>query len=234
MSEAVVALKGPFGVELARAAPSHGAPGAGAPNSRLTTAATTGCRPARSMDHPSVHLLIARLWRPRTAVLVGALALGACGSSDPAAPPPPCPRASLLDGAERTSAYRNDAEPRPAELRYLAVLTNLASGCRYVSEGVEIDLTFSLIAERGPAFSSTPEEVTYFIATLGPDRQILTKDTYPAELDFEEGYAGARWSEELTLLIRSVTPAQAADYTLYVGFQLDDAELRRREQPVLR
>jgi hypothetical protein len=186
------------------------------------------------MDHPSVHLLIAWLRPPRAAVLVGALALGACGSSAPESPPPPCPRALLLDGAERTSAYRPDSDARPSDLRYLAVLTDLSSACRYVNEGVEIDLTFSLIAERGPAFSSTPEEVTYFIATLGPDGQILTKDTYPAELDFEEGYAGARWSEQLTLLIRSVMPAQAADYTLYVGFQLDEAELRRREQPLLR
>jgi hypothetical protein len=32
----------------------------------------------------------------------------------------------------------------------------------------------------------------------------------------------------------SITPAQAADYTLYVGFKLDDAELKRREQPPLR
>jgi hypothetical protein len=197
-------------------------------------AAAIRYEPVRSMEHRSAHVLMAWLRRGRAALLVGAMALGACGSSDPEAPPPPCPRALLLDGAERTSAYRAGSDARPSDLRYLALLTDLSSACRYGSEGVEIDLTFDLIAERGPAFSSTPEEVTYFIATLGPDRQILTKDTYPAELDFEEGYAGARWSEELTLLIRSVTPAQAADYTLYIGFQLDEAELRRREQPLLR
>ena len=176
-------------------------------------------------------------WRSRRAWAGGALvALGACGSTapEPAPQPPPCPTALLLEGAERTTAYRAGAEPRATEIRYFAVLTDLASACRYVEEGVEVDLIFSLTAERGPAFASTPEEVTYFIATLGPDGQILTKGTYPAELDFEAGYAGARWSEELTLLIRSVTPAQAADYTLYVGFQLDHAELTRRGQPLLR
>jgi hypothetical protein len=175
------------------------------------------------------------LLRPARAGVVAAIfALGACGSAEPELPPPPCPTALFLDGAERTSAYRAGAEPRPDELRYLAVLTDLSSACRYVDEGVEIDLTFGLIAERGPAFSSTPEEVSYFIAMLGPDRQILSKDVFAAELDFEEGYAGARWSEELTLLVRSVTPAQAENYTFYIGFQLDDAQLRRREQPVLR
>lgn len=164
------------------------------------------------------------------------LVLGACGSNPPArAPaPPPCPTALLLEGAERTTAYRPGAEPRPDDLRYLALLTDLSSACRYVDEGLEVDLIFNLTAERGPAFASTPGEVTYFIATLGPDGQILDKDEFPAELDFEEGYAGARWSQELTLLLPSVTPESGGNFTLYVGFQLDDAELGRRGQPLLR
>lgn len=165
---------------------------------------------------------------------LGLFVLGACGSTEPEPSPPLCPATLLLDGAERTTAYRRGVEPRASEIRYLAVLSDLSSTCRYVDEGAEVDLLFNLTAERGPAFSSTPEEVTYFIATLGPDGQILTKDEFPAELDFEEGYTGARWSEELTLLLRSVAPQDGAGYTLYVGFQLDDAELARRGRPVVR
>jgi hypothetical protein len=162
------------------------------------------------------------------------LALAACSSAEPEVPPAEaCPAALLLDGAERTSVYRDDAAPRPDELRYIAGLSDLASNCRYVDEGVEIDLAFTLTAERGPAFSA-PEEVSYFVATLGPDEQFLNKEIYPAELDFEESYVGARWSEQLTLLIRSIEAAQGADYTLYVGFQLDDAQLEREQQPTLR
>ena len=95
-----------------------------------------------------------------------------------------------------------------------------------------MDLTFSLTAGRGPAFPGTPQEVTYFIATVGPDQRVLKRDAYAAELDFEEGYAGARWSEQLTLLIRSIKPAQASYYTLFIGFQLDDEELQRRRGAV--
>ena len=169
-------------------------------------------------------------------MLAGALSLAACASSDPEAPPPACPPALFLDGAAQTAVYTPGAgtEPRPDQLRYLAALSDLSSTCRYVDEGVEMDLTFNLTAGRGPAFSSTPEEVTYFIATVGPDRRILKRDAYPAELSFGEGYAGARWSEQLTLLIRSIKPAQGQYYTLIVGFQLDDEELKRLEQPLLR
>ena len=184
------------------------------------------------MQHPP----IARLCPARAAVVVGVLALAACGSSDPEAPPPPCPTALLLDGAERTSAY-GGAEPRPDELRYLAVLTDLSSACRYYDDangqGVDVDLSFKLIAERGPALSGS-EEVTYFVATLGPDGQILARDVLRGDLPFAGDEERVGLSEALTLRLPSVTPSEAADYTLYIGFQLDDAELRRREQPLLR
>ena len=89
-----------------------------------------------------------------------------------------------------------------------------------------------MTAGRGPAFR-TPQEVTYFIATVGLTNR-SSNGTYSAELAFEEGYAGARWSEQLTLLIRSIKPAQAIVHALFIGFQLDDEELQRREQPLLR
>jgi hypothetical protein len=168
---------------------------------------------------------------------VGILTLGACGSADPELPPPPCPAALLLDGAERTAAYRSGAEARPADLRYLAVLRDLTSTCRYFDDGtkagVDVDLTFNLIAERGPALAGV-EELTYFVATVGPGRQIRSEQVLNGDLAFAEGEQQTGWTEELTLRLPSITPAQAADYTLYVGFKLDDAELQRREQPSLR
>ena len=182
---------------------------------------------------------VARLRSGQAAILAGVLSLGGCGSSDPELPPPPCPTALFLDGAERTSAYRagTGAEPRPDELRYLAVLTDLSSACRYYDDangqGVDVDLSFKLIAERGPALSGS-EEVTYFVATLGPDGQILARDVLRGDLPFAGDEERVGLSEALTLRLPSVTPSEAADYTLYIGFQLDDAELRRREQPLLR
>lgn len=171
----------------------------------------------------------------RFGLWLGLLALGACGSSDPPPPPPPCPTALLLGGADRISAYRPGAEARPSELRYVAALSNLQSTCRYDEDGqgVEVDLSFHLIAERGPALSDTPEEVTYFVATTAPDRRILAKDLLETELVFEEGEAFAGWSEELTLRLPSVRTNEASGYSLFVAFQLNDAQLERRRQPLL-
>lgn len=171
-------------------------------------------------------------------VSLGVLALAACSSAEPELPPAQaCPAAMLLDGAEHISAYRAGAEPRPDELRYVAVLTDLSSACRYFDDasgqGVDVDLSFKLIAERGPALSGS-EEITYFVATVGPGNQILARDALSGDLPFSGDEERVGLSEDLTLRLPSITPAQAAAYTLYVGFQLEDAELERREQPLLR
>lgn len=180
---------------------------------------------------------IGRVRRGGAAALGGALALAGCAASEPELPPAQtCPSALLLDGADRISAYRDGTERRPDELRYVAILTDLSSSCRYHSDasgnGVDVDLNFKLIAERGPALSGS-EEVTYFVATVGPGNQIVSRDVLSGDLPFTAGAERVGLAEDLTLRLPSITAAQGSAYTLYVGFQLDESELQR-EPPALR
>lgn len=172
------------------------------------------------------------------AALLGVLALAACSSAEPELPPAQaCPAALLLNGADRTSVYRTGAEQRADALRYIAILTDLSSSCRYYSddtgEGVDVDLSFKLIAERGPALSGR-EEVTYFVATVGPGNQIVSRDVLSGDLPFAGDAERVGLSEDLTLRLPSITAAQGGAYTLYVGFQLDEAQLEREQQPMPR
>ena len=91
-----------------------------------------------------------------------------------------------------------------------------------------------LIAQRGPAATKETVPLTYFIATLGPNRQILSKQLLDSEVAFVKGEDLAGVAEQLTLRLPKVTPDQASAYSLYLGFQLDDADLDRRLQPLLR
>jgi len=167
-------------------------------------------------------------------VAVGLAALAGCGTSAPQPPPPVCPTALLLQGAERTASYSPGAERRPAALHHLAVMTNLASGCRFVEAGVDLDLAFDLIAERGPAFPGGAVDLSYFVATIGPERQILSKQVFSSEIPFAGNEDLAGVSEQLTLRLPAVTPEQGQAYAVYLGFQLDEAELEERLQPLLR
>lgn len=167
-----------------------------------------------------------------------ALLLAACASSPPApqvqAQAPTCPTPLLLDGAERTTSYAPGSDRSPAALRYLAVLTHLRSACRYGDQGVDVDLAVDLIAQSGPAATGEPAELTYFVATIGPERQILSKQLFDSEVVFAKGEDLAGVAEQLTLRLPAVTPEQASTYGLYLGFQLTDAELEQRLRPLLR
>ena len=171
-----------------------------------------------------------------SAALLGVLWLAACSSSDKEPPPPAppaCPSAAILQGAERTATYAGDSDS-PDTLEYLAVVTNLTSACRFVPDGVDVDLGFDVIAERGPAMSGDEVELTYFVATLGPTGEVLAKQLLSSEIDFagEERVAGI--AEQLTYRLPAVTAGQGQDYLIYLGFQLDPAELEQRLQPLLR
>jgi hypothetical protein len=160
-------------------------------NSRVAVVrrAPVGSRVRASARHGVIP--VARLGAGRAALVAGIVTLGACSSSNPELPPPPCPPALLLDGAERTSAYRAGAgaTASPNNLRYVAALRELTSTCRYYEDangqGVDVDVSFKVIAERGPALLDR-EEVTYFVATVGPDGRILTRDALGGDLPFEE------------------------------------------------
>lgn len=156
--------------------------------------------------------------------------LSACGSSNPP-PSVPCPTVLLLKGAERTAEYRPGPDTRPADLRYLAVLSDLVSACRYDEAGAEVGLRFNLIAEQGPAYEGGPLQLTYFIATLAPDQEVWSKDLLDSEVMFPEGNRIAGNSEQMTVRLPGVEPAAGSGYEVYVGFQLDDAEMRRRLEP---
>jgi hypothetical protein len=164
---------------------------------------------------------------------VAALLLGGCSSSPPPPPAPICPTALLLSGADRVAAYRSDGERTPEGLQHLAVLTDLASDCRYLEGALEVDLAFNLIAERGPAFAGAPLELAYFVATVdSQQQQIVAKQVFNSEIDFPADQQVAGSAQQLTLKIPAVTPEGGAGYDIYLGFQLDDAEMRERAQPL--
>lgn len=166
---------------------------------------------------------------------LAALALAACGTSAPQSSVlPACPPALFLQGAEHTASYRPGAARQPDALRHLAVMTNLASGCRYVAEGVDVDLAFDLIAERGPAFAGEPADLDFFVATIAPDGQILSKQVLSSAIPFGADENAAGVSEQLTVRVPAVTAEQGGAYRLYLGFQLDEAELESRREPLLR
>jgi hypothetical protein len=168
--------------------------------------------------------------------LLAPVLLAACASNEeaPAPLPPACPGALILQGAERTAVFTPGAGNRPSALQHLAVVTNLASACRFGEAGVDVDLAFDLIVERGPAMAGDAVELTYFVATLGPAGEVLAKQLLTSEIAFEGEEQVAGVAEQLTYRLPSVSAGQGQDYDIFLGFQLDPAELDQRLRPLFR
>ena len=107
-------------------------------------------------------------------------------------------------------------------------MTDLVSACRYDETGAEVALRFNVIAEQGPAYPGGPLRLTYFVASLGPDQQVLSKPLLDVDLVFPEGQIRAGSAEEMTVRMPDVTSADGPQYNVLVGFQLDSEELTRR------
>jgi hypothetical protein len=161
-------------------------------------------------------------------------AMTACSSNEEAGAPaaPACPRAFIIEPAARVAVPPPSISEDPQALRYVAALSDIRSDCRYGESAVEVDLGFNLVAQRGPALEGDRVELAYFVATIGPDQSILGKQTFAAEIQFPEGRQVAGTFEALTLRVPVASTAADALPQLYVGFQLDPAELRGIPSPL--
>jgi hypothetical protein len=163
-------------------------------------------------------------------VLVLGLLIGAC-SSDPPELAGPCPSASLLQGAESASIYVPGSDRRPEDLELAIALNDLVSACQFTGAGVDVALAFNLLAQRGPAYRPEPARLSYFVATVGPDRRILDKELFDAEITVPAGQEAIGMRETLTLRLPGLGEDEAARYRVYVGLQLEDAARRERLEP---
>jgi hypothetical protein len=175
-----------------------------------------------------------RLGAVLTFALAALTAMTACSSNEDesGAPGPACPRAFIIDGASRVAVPAPTVTEDPQALRYVAALSDIRSECRHDDSAIEVDVGFNLLAQRGPALEGDRVNLTYFVATIGPDQAILGKQTFTAEVRFPEERPVAGTFEALTLRIPVASTDAETLPQLYVGFQLDPAELRGIPSPL--
>ena len=148
--------------------------------------------------------------------LAAAALLSACANQtgDPALTA--CPPAQIAVPSDRIGHSNEDGE-----LRFVATMEQLASSRRRDENDIEVDIAFTMSAERGPAFEGRPVRLTYFLATVDPKREIVDKQILDVELDFASDQPKSALRESVTLRLPASTEASGANYSLYLGFQPD-------------
>ncbi len=141
-------------------------------------------------------------------------ALAACAKSGPSDVETACPTSQVAVPSDQIG--HSDEEGR---IRYVATIEQLISDCTVDENLVAVDLAFNLKAERGPVFTEEPINLTYYIATIDPSREIIDKQLLDVSLQIEPEQAESVVREELTLHLPLPNEATGSNYNLYLGFQ---------------
>lgn len=145
------------------------------------------------------------------------LALGGCATNGLNELVEACPSAQVAVPSD--SIGHSDEE---GSIRYVATIEKLVSNCQIDGDQVTLDLAFNLKAERGPAFNDEPIKLTYYLATVGPEREIIDKKLLNVELALEAEQTDNTIREKLTLELPASKDITGSNYNLYLGFQPDE------------
>lgn len=133
-----------------------------------------------------------------------------------------CPPVQIAVPADRLG-HRNEQ----GTLRFVAAMDELISSCRQDEDDLEVEIAFTLRAERGPGLKNDLVPLTYFLATVDPTREIVDKQILNVEFDLGQDKALSALRETVTLRLPASKEASGANYSLYLGFQPDQQPVQK-------
>ena len=164
----------------------------------------------------------------RTATLAAAaLLLAGCGSTKGGGDAVQCPAAGILDRSGAMTKFRTEDGSRdPTDVVWEARITDVAAACRTDRRGYGVvDLRIGLQVVRGPAATEGELPLTYFVAIVGPNDEVLSREAFRTDFRVPADRSGANTTEELTLRIPRPDAAPLSAYRIYAALQLTPGEL---------
>lgn len=171
-------------------------------------------------------------------VALGAAMLGlvACGSKSASDLPPTCPVMGVLSDAAIMRFYQEGSGREQADVAYeIEFIRGNLGECKLDDGKLVSNISFDIVARKGPAVSSDKVAFDYFISVLGPDGKVVSKQVIGHVEKFKSKPSEIRFSigkDDVAL-----TPPEGKDglgYEILVGFQLTREQLelnRARNQP---
>lgn len=136
-----------------------------------------------------------------------------------------CPRVEIVSDLSRLVKFREGPGRDLNDVLYNARFDDVKTGCSYDKTGVTVEMTVSLIGQRGRAGLTLPAgDVTYFVAITDRNQNIVAKRTFTSRFDFS-GKPTAAIDDELVQRIPLAPTTPATDHNLILGFQLTPEEI---------
>lgn len=156
--------------------------------------------------------------------------LAACGSSNNAGPPPPCPRIVTVADASHLTRFQG-AGRDVKDVQFEAQIGQISSACVYVVEPdnktrIETTMQVQNIASRGPAMTGDNAKFQYFVAIARIGAGPLARQAFDVEIPLEGNETRAQSVDELTQMIPLQSGESGDNYVIYVGLVLTPDELK--------
>jgi hypothetical protein len=168
--------------------------------------------------------------RALAAAVLGGLLVGACEALTGPSEPVVCPAVLVVADAAKDTKYREGGTDL-TDVRFAAAVENVNWVCVYHDDGTaEIEITVDFSAFRGPAAGDGPARFDYFVALADPRREILAKQVFDLVVPFEGNLTAVTVRRVAGVTFHVESPSVGAAHRIFVGFQLDAAELERNRR----
>lgn len=161
------------------------------------------------------------------ALATGFLLLAAGCSSDEPVSVLTCPQVYLVQDATHYVDYAPGAGTDLIDVRYDAHIISVEWLCTFLTDKnrVEMEVRFGMRAMMGPSAPESQTRFPYFVAVADPDGNIIAKQVFGIDIGFPGNALEVGHIESVFQKLTYSSLARAADYTVYVGFQLTPEQL---------
>jgi hypothetical protein len=153
--------------------------------------------------------------------LAGLVVLSGCGwfSREAKTPGPACPAAVILRPLANTAIFVPGTEPRPNNVAFYGLLSEVDSDCSYGANAVTMKLDVIVIGQRGPAAGNGGfVDLDYFVAVTAPQQTILDKKPFAVRVAFSPNQIRAGVTDRIEMAI-PLAGRSGSSLTLDLGFQ---------------
>ncbi|MGH7185187.1 MAG: hypothetical protein ACREIB_02775 [Pseudomonadota bacterium] len=134
-----------------------------------------------------------------------------------------------MDGADGVIRFAGEGRTRD-DIAFEARIIGVGGQCEFTDDlqRVTVEMELRIEGARGPALKTDDAPLSYFVAIIAPDGQVLARKEFETAIPLDDDRAII--GEELEYEIPLPEGRRAASYTLFVGLVVTEEELAANRQ----
>ncbi|NQU69204.1 MAG: hypothetical protein HQ514_01575 [Rhodospirillales bacterium] len=137
----------------------------------------------------------------------------------------PCPNFLILGLGDNLVKFIPGPGRDVTDIKFEAKIVDFAGSCEHDPKGVSVTLNIAFAVKRGPANRERRADLSYFVAIpkFFPAKE--GKRVFPIAVGFKKNQSRVIYRDEIEMRIPLKPKEVGANYDVYLGFELSEAEL---------